>query len=86
MWKGCFIHQLFWYRSPAFTGLVMSDHSLLPKGENLRRAVQWMSDQHCHDKKTIEEAAKRFDLTPLEEEFLLKHCLQANDSKQGSKS
>ena len=64
----------------------MIDHSLLPQEENLRRAVQWLSDQRRHDKKTIEEAAKRFDLTPLEEEFLYKHCLRQEDSPLTPKS
>jgi len=50
----------------------MSD-SLLPHGENLRRAVQWISDQGKHDPDTIEKACVQFDLTPQEEEFLLQH-------------
>ena len=27
----------------------MSDSSLMPEGENLRRAIQWISDQQKHD-------------------------------------
>jgi len=44
---------------------------LMPHGENLRRAVKWMSDRRQHDAATIEEASRRFDLSPIEEEFLL---------------
>lgn len=47
---------------------------ILPKGENLRRAVRWLSDEGRHNAAAIEEAAVRFDLTPLEEAFLLEHC------------
>ncbi|MGN5021477.1 hypothetical protein [Aeromonas caviae] len=27
----------------------MSDHTLLPHGEDLRRAVRWLSEHHQHD-------------------------------------
>lgn len=46
--------------------------SLLPKGEALRRALRWLSDQQRHDAVAIDEAARLFDLTPLDEEFLLR--------------
>lgn len=52
----------------------MSDCSLLPKGTDLIRAIRWLSDQHRHDLPAVEEAALRFDLSPLDEEFLLQHC------------
>ena len=51
----------------------MSDSSLMPEGENLRRAIQWISDQQKHDPKTIEAASVQFDLTPAEEAFLIRH-------------
>lgn len=47
--------------------------SILPHGENLRRAVQWISDRGKHDRDAIEKACIQFDLTPQEEEFLLRH-------------
>ena len=49
----------------------MGSESLIPHGESLRRAVRWLGEQPHHDAATIEEAARRFDLTPLEEQFLL---------------
>ena len=47
----------------------------LPEGEELRRAVRWVSDQRREDpaKKLatlVDEAAQRFDLSPLEAEWL----------------
>ena len=47
--------------------------SLLPEHEGLRRAVQWLAAQTSWDAKTIEEASRRFDLSPIDEEFLLQH-------------
>jgi hypothetical protein len=45
---------------------------LIPEGEALRRAFQWLTEQgHC-DFKTIKQASLRFDLTPRDEEFLLR--------------
>ncbi len=56
----------------------MTKPDILPEGESLRRAVRWMSD-HYRDNpnagfsKLIDEAAIRFDLSPLEVEFLRKN-------------
>jgi hypothetical protein len=47
--------------------------NILPDGEALRRAVRWLGEQSRHDAASIEEAARRFDLTPADEEFLLTH-------------
>ena len=49
----------------------MSRGTVLPHGEALRRAIRWLSDECRHDADAIDEAARRFDLTPAEEEFLL---------------
>lgn len=57
----------------------MSDE-ILPRGEGLRRALRWLSDQGRHDAAAIEEAAQRFDLTPLEEDFILR-CFADADTK-----
>jgi hypothetical protein len=50
-------------------------YDLLPHGESLRRAVAWMSELRVHDCKAVEEACQRFDLSPLEEEFLLAYFI-----------
>jgi len=52
----------------------MTGDTLLPRKESLRRALRWLSDQGRHDGAAIEEAARRFDLSPSDEEFLLRHC------------
>ncbi|MGD8592663.1 MAG: hypothetical protein PVF82_07510 [Gammaproteobacteria bacterium] len=59
----------------------MTEHTTLPHGENLRNAIRWLSqqslNQQCtgnepHSRETIEKASLLFDLTPLEEEFLIR--------------
>lgn len=47
--------------------------SLLPEHEGLRRAVSWLIEQPVRDLETIEEASRRFNLSPLDEQFLLDH-------------
>jgi len=47
--------------------------SILPDGEGLRRAVAWLAEQPARDTETIEEASRRFNLSPLDEQFLLDH-------------
>ena len=45
---------------------------LIPEGEALRRAFQWLAEQgHC-TLGTVEQASLRFDLSPCDEEFLLR--------------
>ena len=63
-----------------------SIQSILPEGEMLRQAVTWISEMHSYDLSTIEEACERFDLSPLDEEFLLRHFLHADEAikKRGS--
>ena len=48
-------------------------NQIVPHGEGLRRAVRWLSDFRRHDWLAVEDAARRFDLTPLEEDFLLQY-------------
>ncbi|UBO72840.1 hypothetical protein [Aeromonas rivuli] len=58
----------------------MSDHSLLPHGEDLRRAVRWLAEGHASDPHAIEEACLRFDLSPLDGEFLITHWTAPGNS------
>ncbi len=60
----------------------MSRDSLIPQGEALRRAVRWLSERRAHDAAAIEEAARRFDLSPSEEEFLLRHFRESSMTTQ----
>ena len=52
---------------------------LSPHGEHLRKAVKWISDKKQYEPETcgplsslVEQAAKRFDLSPKDEEFLFR--------------
>ncbi len=54
--------------------------SIEPRGENLRKAVKWVSEERQinPDKKNqqlIEAACLKFNLSPLDAEFLMK-CLK----------
>lgn len=61
----------------------MSQERLLPHGQALRSALRWLSDERRHDAAAIEEAARRFDLTPAEEEFLLTVCREPTGDGRG---
>ena len=46
-----------------------------PEGESIRKAIQWISEEEKSDPsksrvKLIEEACIRFNLTPIDAEFL----------------
>ncbi|UCG20915.1 MAG: hypothetical protein JSU80_14600 [Deltaproteobacteria bacterium] len=48
-----------------------------PEGENVRKAVQWISDKRQYEgggplATIIEEASERFNLSPKDEEFLFR--------------
>jgi hypothetical protein len=49
---------------------------IMPEGEGLRRALRWLSDRRLEDPsaprmRLIDEASTRFDLSPVEVEFLV---------------
>ncbi len=49
---------------------------VVPHGEGLRRALRWLDDRvrdepGANRSRLVAEAAVRFDLTPMEEDFLL---------------
>ena len=51
---------------------------VVPGGDGVRQALKWLSERRLADPaaprmKLIEEAALRFDLTPLETDFLANH-------------
>lgn len=54
---------------------------MLPRGENLRRALRWLSDEGRHDAAAIEEACRRFDLSLADEEFLLREARAAGSGR-----
>lgn len=50
--------------------------SILPEGEQLRRAIKWISDERAEHPgaslfKLMDEACLKFDLPPKDEEFLM---------------
>jgi len=54
---------------------------LMPEGESLRRALRWLDDRVKDEPKVergklVNEAAQRFDLSPVEEEFLLSNWVR----------
>ena len=60
--------------------------TIQPEGENLRRAVKWISEERKYgpDKKPsklIEEACFKFNLSPLEAEYLAKYAQKESDSE-----
>lgn len=57
----------------------MSNNTILPDGENLRRALRWISEKGSHSLSVIEEASVRFDLSPADSAFLLRHFAQAKE-------
>ena len=55
--------------------------SIQPSGEDLRKAVKWVSEERQFnqgkDLKTLVEAAcMKFDLSPKDADFLLRHLLE----------
>ncbi len=48
---------------------------VVPQGEDLRRAVRWIGEQSSCNLQTIEEASRRFDLSPMDEDFLIRQFL-----------
>ena len=53
---------------------------VVPKGDALRRAVAWLAERREWTAATIEEASRRFDLDPLDEEFLLRELRRRQQS------
>jgi hypothetical protein len=54
---------------------------VMPQGEGLRRALCWLDDRvreepRADRSKLVSEASVRFDLTPMEEDFLLQNWLR----------
>jgi len=50
--------------------------TVMPEGENLRKAIKWISSMREEKKdqvplaKLVEEASLKFDLSPVDQEFL----------------
>lgn len=59
-----------------------------PSRQGLRDAIRWLSASGRHDAAAVEEACRRFDLSPLDEEFLLAEArrIRAGDDTRGEPS
>ena len=60
--------------------------SIQPQGEEIRRAVKWVAEQVEYEPqkdlaRILEEAGMRFDLSPLEMEFLQRFYSQGAKAK-----
>ncbi|MEW5847751.1 MAG: hypothetical protein AB2A00_03015 [Myxococcota bacterium] len=56
---------------------------LEPKGEHLRKALQWLSDRRREEPtaplaRLLDEAGMQFDLTPAEQEYLYRSLKQGD--------
>ncbi len=59
--------------------------TIMPEGDDLRKAVKWLSDERRLDPEKnlsdlIAEACLKFDLSPLDAEFLSRAIRQQIDS------
>jgi len=48
-----------------------------PRHDTLRDAIRWLANRESISRADIEAASVRFDLGPLDEEFLLQHFITA---------
>ncbi len=60
--------------------------SILPEGEQLRRAVKWISDERTENpgadlSKLIGQACLKFDLAPKDADFLVKFLAEKKESE-----
>jgi hypothetical protein len=60
-----------------------SGSSLLPEHEALRRAVAWLAQRGPWTPELVDEAARRFDLSPTDEEFLLREAARMGEGERG---
>lgn len=51
----------------------MNNASIWPKGEKLRDAIRWLARQEEKSLAVVEEACRRYNLSPADEEFLIRH-------------
>ena len=52
--------------------------NIQPEGESLRKAIQWIAEERIYHSErtqsdTVAEACLKYDLTPLEADFLIRH-------------
>ena len=52
---------------------------IVSNAEHLRHAIAWLARQGPWTPALIDEACQRFDLSPIDEEFLLRECRRLRD-------
>ncbi len=62
--------------------------SIIPEGEQLRKAVKWISEEKSENPgkplyKFIEQACMKFDLSPKDSEFLMNFFLEKGAEAKG---
>jgi len=57
-------------------------HGIQPEGEALRNAIRWLAQGGVYTLEAVEEAARRFDLSPADEAFLIRHFLHADQKRE----
>ncbi|RII31546.1 MAG: hypothetical protein CXR30_01650 [Geobacter sp.] len=62
----------------------MTKHGLLPEGDDLRRAIKWVSGNLQEDpdqpvQPLVQEAVFKFDLSPRDAEFLIHFYSKAKE-------
>jgi hypothetical protein len=63
----------------------MEQRGSKPAGQALRDALRWLSAEGRHDAAAVEEACRRFDLSPLDEEFLLAEARRLRGNTETSR-
>ena len=58
---------------------------IVPEGDSLRRAVAWLAGQGAWTPSLIEEACRRFDVSPADEEFLLREFRSRQPAGRGGR-
>lgn len=48
--------------------------AITPKGDALRHAIAWLVEQGAWTPDLVDAASQRFDLSPLDEDFLLREA------------
>jgi hypothetical protein len=61
--------------------------SLEAQGEDLRKAVKWVSEMRKYEpervlKEVLEEACRKFDLSPMDAEFLVRFVKEDREEVQ----
>ena len=55
----------------------------LPEHEALRRAVAWLAGRGPWTPELVDEASQRFDLSPIDEAFLLREVERTRGERRG---